>query len=280
MNRKDNFNFTKIASWADTVDLLAHDPRYSEFFSNSYLASEIVDSWKAYCESSEWKAIEKIITSTLSNVPGSIAMDMPCGNGIGTYALTKLGFDVMAVDPERSSHVGTGAVDENLEVLQTKVKTHNCFGEKLPFADNYFDFVFVRQGLHHADDLNVMCGELYRVLKPGGLLIAAREHVVNNYTSGLKEFLMSQPDHRLYGGEFAYTLSEYISSLTQAGFRTLKTIRPYSNDINLSPRQKSGILGDSLLSKILPNWVSFFLYKIIRSGLRKNGRLYTFVGKK
>ena len=280
MNIKNNFKFTKIASWGDTVDLLAHDPRYSEFFSNSYLASEIIDSWQHYDESSEWKAIKDIVIAKLNVCPGSLAMDMPSGNGIATYALSQLGFDVMAVDPESSPYVGTGAIDNNIGVFSSDVKTHNCFGEKLPFTEKTFDLIFVRQGLHHASDLQMMCKELYRVLKSDGLLIVAREHVVNNYTTGLTKFLMSQPDHRLYGGEFAYTLSTYKSALRDAGFEGVKTIGPYSNDINLSPRERNKILGGSLLSKFLPNFIAFFIYKCIRSVSRKNGRLYSFVGVK
>ena len=128
MNIKSKFQFPKIASWSDTVNLLAHDPRYSNFFSDSYIASDIVDSWKAYCESSEWKAIKKILMTELNVSPGSLAMDMPCGNGIATYALSQLGFDVLSVDPDFSSRVGTGAIDDNIGVLSTNVQTHNCFG--------------------------------------------------------------------------------------------------------------------------------------------------------
>ena len=53
-------------------------------------------------------------------------------------------------------------------------------GERLPSADKSFDLVYARQMLHHADDLRALCKEVSRVLKPRGLFIATREHVIAN----------------------------------------------------------------------------------------------------
>ena len=53
------------------------------------------------------------------------------------------------------------------------------FSERLPFAEGTFDVVFARAVLHHTRDLELACSEMYRVLRPGGILVAAREHVIS-----------------------------------------------------------------------------------------------------
>ena len=40
-----------------------------------------------------------------------------------------------------------------------------------------FDVVFARAVLHHTRDLELACREMFRVLRPGGIFVAAREHV-------------------------------------------------------------------------------------------------------
>lgn len=46
-----------------------------------------------------------------------------------------------------------------------------CDAEALPFAENYFDFVCVAFGLRNMTNKNAALTEMYRVLKPGGVLM-------------------------------------------------------------------------------------------------------------
>ena len=54
--------------------------------------------------------------------------------------------------------------------------------------------------------------EMHRVLKPGGIFIAAREHVISK-EADLEKFLEQHPLHHLYGGEHAFLLERYIEAL-------------------------------------------------------------------
>lgn len=47
--------------------------------------------------------------------------------------------------------------------------------EKIPFVDNFFDFVYMTDVLHHIPDINIMFKELNRVLKQGGYLCVVTE---------------------------------------------------------------------------------------------------------
>ena len=45
-------------------------------------------------------------------------------------------------------------------------------GEKLPYKDNFFDFVVSTDTFEHVQNLKITMDECYRVLKPGGSLLA------------------------------------------------------------------------------------------------------------
>ena len=80
-----------------------------------------------------------------------------------------------------------------------------------------FDVVFARAVLHHTRDLDGACREMFRVLRPGGIFIAAREHVISK-EADLGQFLDQHPLHHLYGGEHAFLLDRYIGALNERGF--------------------------------------------------------------
>ena len=58
---------------------------------------------------------------------------------------------------------------------------------------------------------------MFRVLRPDGIFIAAREHVISR-EADLGRFLDQHPLHHLYGGENAFLLERYIGALHNAGF--------------------------------------------------------------
>lgn len=70
----------------------------------------------------------------------------------------------------------------------------------VPLVDSSIDIVYARQVLHHAAELERLMSEVARVLRPGGVLMACREHVVDS-ESQKQAFLNSHPVHRLAGGE-------------------------------------------------------------------------------
>ena len=162
-------------------------------------------------------------------------LDVPAGNGIATYAFARAGFRVVAVEPDPSTSVGRGAIVTSLSAENLEARIVDAFGEKLPFDSASFDVVYVRQGLHHARDLKAMLREYARVLRPGGVLLGCREHVVDDYGASLREFLDSQVDHQLYGGENAFTLADYRAAFFDAHLSIVEEIGPYDSPINLHP---------------------------------------------
>jgi ubiquinone/menaquinone biosynthesis C-methylase UbiE len=193
------------------------------------------------------------------------------------------------LDPDSSDVVGRGAIAfvKKIENL-SEIELFDGYGENLPFKDNSFDVVYVRQGLHHAQNLNTMLAEIYRVLKKGGVVLAVREHVVDNYKESLQNFLNNQIDHQLYGGENAFIIEDYCSAFRLAGFKLKKLWDEYDTIINIYPDSCENLIRrqfeNSRLKKILHLFLSqkiitsIFLKRLTRISFP--GRLNSFLAKK
>jgi ubiquinone/menaquinone biosynthesis C-methylase UbiE len=174
-------------SWEQAIELLRKDPAHQKLIYDSYLTSDLEDNCHRFYSSNEFAAILEMVEKL---VPGARKiLDLPAGNGIASYAFAKKGFDVTAVEPDPSATVGSAAIGYiKQQSGLTSIKTVGAFAEDLPFANEEFDLVYVRQGLHHAKDLRKMVSEAARVTKRGGVIIATREHVVDDYDEGLQSF--------------------------------------------------------------------------------------------
>jgi hypothetical protein len=78
------------------------------------------------------------------------------------------------------------------------------------------------------------CREFFRVLRPGGVFVAVREHVISR-PEDLPAFLCAHPLHDRYGGENAFMLDEYKRAIKSAGFRLEQTLAPLRSPINFAP---------------------------------------------
>jgi SAM-dependent methyltransferase len=108
----------------------------------------------------------------------------------------------------------------------------------LPFPDDTFDAVHARQVLHHVPDLRATLRELARVVRPGGLVLATREHVISR-DSDRPAFLARHPLHGMYGGENAYRREEYVRAFRAAGLKLLGAWGPTESIINYFPEREA-----------------------------------------
>jgi SAM-dependent methyltransferase len=107
--------------------------------------------------------------------PGHRILDAGCGGGRNLVYLLRQGFDVWAVDqaPEAVATVRALRVWHGRSDDADRVRLEPL--DRLSFADETFDVVICTAVLHFARDdahFEAMVGELWRVLKPGGLLVA------------------------------------------------------------------------------------------------------------
>jgi ubiquinone/menaquinone biosynthesis C-methylase UbiE len=156
------------------------------------------------------------------------------GKPLPSFAFAKAGCHTIALEPDPSALVGAGAIRSLSEATNIPIEIVQSYGETLPFDDNTFDIVYGRAVMHHARDLNQFCKEVARVLKPGGVFIGTREHVISKQED-IDQFLDGHALHKFYGGENAFLLSEYTAAITGANLQLKKTIAPSASVINFAP---------------------------------------------
>jgi ubiquinone/menaquinone biosynthesis C-methylase UbiE len=214
-------------------------------------------------------------------------LDIGAGRGISSYAFAKAGCQVTALEPDPSLLVGAGAIQALIDATQYPINIVQSYGETLPFDDNSFDIVYGRAVLHHARDINQFCQEAARVLKPGGIFITTREHVISQ-REDLETFFAAHPLHKLYGGENAFLLGEYISAIESANLNLTKTISPSASVINYAPvtiAQFRTQITRGRLARLLgplltfaPLYDRYLAYRDQKSN--SAGRHYSFIGVK
>ena len=276
---------TTFTTWENAVLWLRKQPEKAQLVLDAYYDDPLIHSVERYSLSPEWCAI-----SSLLPVNRGSALDIGAGRGIASYALAKEGFRVTALEPDPSSLVGAAAIRQLAIETHCPIEVVEDFSESLPFPDSSFDLVFARAVLHHTSDLYAACSEFHRVLKPGGLFIAIREHVIS-HPNDLSEFLNQHPLHNLYGGENAFLVSEYQNALRSASFHIQRTIAPLDSPINYAPRSTAELrreissklsFGSSLFARLIYSMLRIpILWLLIRKFLalvdHRPGRLYSFV---
>ncbi|WLA86068.1 class I SAM-dependent methyltransferase [Bradyrhizobium elkanii] len=274
----------KFTTWEDAVVWLRNQPDERQLVLDAFYDDPLADAAERYFRSSEWQAVASLLAGR-----SGAALDVGAGRGIATYALARSGFAVTALEPDPSAIVGAAAIRGLAQQTQLPIQVVEEFSERLPFADAAFDLVFARAVLHHTRDLEGACREMFRVLRPGGMLIAAREHVISK-EADLPQFLAQHPLHHLYGGEHAFLLDRYTGALTKAGFSAVDTLAPLQSPINLFPYTLETLraaIVTKLTQKIpvAPLWrtalgsrrVFLSLLSMAERFDNRPGRLYSFV---
>jgi SAM-dependent methyltransferase len=279
-------------TWEQAVQWLRDKPDQLDLVRACYYDDPLPAVAERFWQSLEWKSIAAL----LPPAQGGLALDLGAGRGISSYALAKDGWKVSALEPDPSTLVGAGAIRALAHDSGLPIEVVTEFSEKLPFANNSFELVHCRQVLHHARDLPQTCREIFRVLRPGGRMVATREHVISK-REDLQAFLDSHPLHHLYSGENAFLLSEYTGAITSAGLRIEKLLAPFDSPINYYPQTEeqwvniytapiAKVFGRNL-TKMLFNRKSGLghllvpsLAKLANWHTQAPGRLYSFVALK
>lgn len=92
-------------------------------------------------------------------------LDVGCGAGVEVARFARAGARVTGID------LSERAIDltrRNLATRQLPASLAVADGERLPFRDNSFDFVFAHGVVQYAASDSAVVGECYRVLRPGG----------------------------------------------------------------------------------------------------------------
>jgi len=219
-----------LLSWEEAVRWYRDQPGNEAEVRDNYFDLPVLQAAERYAKGEEFAEVLRLLGAGENRR----ILEPGAGNGIASFALAGSGWVVTALEPDESAEVGAGAIREIVEQTGLPINIVQEFGEQLPFEDESFDAIHARQVLHHASDLDAMVRELARVLRRGGLLLSTREHVADDEQQ-LIAFRNEHPLHKLYGGENAYPLEDYLKSFAKAGLRIKETWGPLESILNFFP---------------------------------------------
>jgi tellurite methyltransferase len=113
--------------------------------------------------------------------PGMRVLDAGCGSGRNLVYLLRCGYDVFGTD---SSAASIDSVRRLAESLSPDLPAHNFRVEpveRMTFTDGFADVVLSSAVLHFSRDhtqFEAMVNEMWRVLKPGGLLFCRLASII------------------------------------------------------------------------------------------------------
>lgn len=151
--------------------------------------------------------------------PGDRVLDMGCGGGRHAFALYRRGADVTAFDMDAGELKDVAgmfaAMSEAGEVpagAQARAVRGTAYA--LPFADASFDRIIAAEVLEHLPEDDRAMRELFRVLKPGGLIAVT----VPRWGPELLCWALSSAYHEVEGGHVRiYRGDELRRRLVEAG---------------------------------------------------------------
>jgi len=256
-------------------------PDMQEFVRQCYY-DEVDSAAERFLHSEEFAEVQRLVQRYYRRTEGRL-LDIGGGNGMASLAWRALGFSPVLLEPDHDPVVGYGALSPH-----HRLPVVHAFGEAMPFADASFDLVYVRQVLHHIPDLPALMREVYRLLRPGGLFIATREHVIS-HKADLQAFYDSHPIHRHTQGENAYLLLEYLGSMKAAGLHIREVLGHAHSVINYAPTRQADYLNNlslklgRILTPPVARWVvnQPALLRRVQDVLvwrdHRPGRMYSFL---
>jgi SAM-dependent methyltransferase len=274
-------------TWEQAVVELRRDPTKASLVWDSYFDDPLPESAARFHESEEWKEIQSLLKGKM---PGRV-LDVGAGRGIASYAFSKDGCCVTALEPDPSPVVGAGAIRTMCKEAGCSIEVVEKEGARNPFSDSSFDIVYGRAVLHHIGDLSSFFREVNRLLVKDGAFIFTREHVISR-KEDLQSFLDSHPLHHAYGGENALLLKEYVDPMLRAGLALTKIIGPFESPINRFPMSNEEFekMVIDFAARIVPfpvaqlcgklRWIRNSYGRLMASKTRIPGRLYSFLGEK
>jgi ubiquinone/menaquinone biosynthesis C-methylase UbiE len=192
-----------------------------------------------------------IIDSVLHavNIPdGSVCADLGAGTGTFSALISRQQRVKKVYSVEISERFITHVMPTIFNYFEaSKEKIVRVVGDfnSLEFEDNTLDFAVEMGSFHHSEVISKTISECYRVLKPGGFLLAVERARPNTISTSRREWMLNrelpgslkkkygipagQSYTRRMWGEHEYTYDEWSKLFKAAGFSSkMVLIKPFS----------------------------------------------------
>ena len=196
-------------------------------------AEEIINNQtKPFRKHTSRKNLE--ITKYLKEIKGERIIDVGAGRGIYTTSITHLEFVNLIVLTDISpTMLQTAKQNLGTESSSKRICYIACDMESLPFKINCFDSVINSQVIEHLLDDKEGLRELYRILKPGGVLIIStdnKKNYISKFISWPVEYFKAILKLKRQECNFPhkkYFTEEFRTMLIETGFivKTFHTFR-------------------------------------------------------
>jgi tellurite methyltransferase len=166
-------------------------------------------------------------------------LDAGCGSGRNLVYFLRNGFDVHAIDKSEAAIRAVQLLGARLSLTWTNEHARVGTIEQMRFARESFDFVINNAVLHFAeneDHFQQMLNELWRVLKPGGLLFVRLASSIGMesqieplgderyiFPDGSTRFLVDEAKLMKLTEMLKGTLFEPLKTVVVAGQRSMST---------------------------------------------------------
>lgn len=159
--------------------------------------------------------------------PGMKILDAGCGGGRNIVWLMRNGFDVSAIDIDERAFGAVRAMAARLAPELSPENIQTATLDAIPFSHESFDWMICNAVLHFAadrDQFDRWVGEMWRVLKPGGVFFARLASSI-----GIEKLLVPTANGRFMmpDGSERFIVDEKMlkDSTTRIGGRFLEPIK-------------------------------------------------------
>jgi SAM-dependent methyltransferase len=192
--------------------------------------------------------LRQAVKESMLQTGGSL-LDVGANNCWASAQFSVMGMAVTALDISDTKLQGLRSADIYMNHHHIYFERVMSTMTSLPFVDGCFDYVFCASSLHHnkPEQLQSTLNEIYRVLKPGGKLIA-----INEPTRGVldKRPGFGEDVEEYEGNENIYSLGEYRGRVKRAGFRKGRLLAADSFYAMLTSERYARYAGKNIILKI------------------------------
>jgi ubiquinone/menaquinone biosynthesis C-methylase UbiE len=201
-------------------------------------------NWESPAGKLRWQRRVKMLSSVLND--NFKVLELGCGTGYFTRELVKLKVHVTAIDIS----------PELIDVAKSEIKSENVSFEvqnayEMTYDSNQFDAVIGSSVLHHLDIVKAVT-EIYRVLKPGGMIAFTEPNMLNPQIAlqknipWLKRKLGDSPDETAF---FSWKIKKLLN---RAGFVEIQATPFDFLHPAIPPKLINTVLGISKIAEKTP----------------------------